>query len=120
MGQSIDNSPYLDGKKWLTGILLIAIGGAFLLEQTALFDLQNLSAIWQYWPIVFALFGVLKILTAQDFADVVSGCSQIVITVWIYSCLSHSWGCSFTTTWPLLLIIGGLNMILRAIFKKTH
>lgn len=120
MNQRIENAPYLDGKNWLKGILLIAIGGAFLLEKNALFGFGDLSAIWQYWPIVFGLFGVLRILTAQDLADVVSGCSQIVVTVWIYACLSHLWGWSFAATWPLLLIIGGVNMILRAIFKKTH
>lgn len=118
MTQDPANTNYLHAKKWLTGIVLIAIGGAFLLEQNNLFGITNLQHIWQYWPLAIGLFGVVKIVTARDAADVVRGCAEIAISFWLFACLTNLWGWRFSTTWPLLLIIGGLSMILRAATTK--
>ena len=46
-----------DGLVW--GIILIGLGIMFLLQQ--LFDLSVFSWIWQFWPLILVVWGIVVI-----------------------------------------------------------
>jgi hypothetical protein len=109
-----NNAQHMNGKKWIIGILLIAAGGALLLEHNDINGIWQFWTFWHWWPLFIALFGLLKIAFGQGWNDTIRGISQILFAAWLYLCIEHLWGWSFTTTWPVVLIIGGASMILRA------
>lgn len=115
-----DQAPALNGKKWIIGILLIAAGGAMLLDRNDLHEFWPLWTFWHWWPLLIALFGLLKIAFGEGWSDTIRGATQILIAGWLYLCIEHLWGWSFTTTWPVVLIISGAGMIARAMVNTRN
>lgn len=108
------------GKKWIIGIFLMAAGGTMLIDQL---DGNHISWMWQnlhWWPAIFAMFGILKIVFSNGMHDIIQGATQVLISVWLYFCIEHIWGWTFRTTWPVVLILVGTSMVLRAIYHSRH
>ncbi|HEU5121307.1 MAG TPA: DUF5668 domain-containing protein [Candidatus Saccharimonadales bacterium] len=41
------------------GVILIALGAIFLIQK--IFDVEILSQIWQFWPLILIVWGVVLI-----------------------------------------------------------
>ena len=50
-----------DGLVW--GIILIAIGSIFLIQK--IFDVQILNKLWQFWPVLLIIWGIVSIKNAR-------------------------------------------------------
>lgn len=93
------------------GILLLALGGLFLLQNL---DVIYVHSVWAFWPFILVAIGIQKVFSARDGDAVGSGLWMIFIGLWLYASIERLWGYGFSETWPALLIAWGLGMIWRS------
>ncbi len=97
-------------KHLITGGILILVGMLFLFDE---FDWMQIGNILQFWPFLFVIFGIVKIVTAQHPNDWIKGSWEIFIGLWLYVSLQHIFGLSFAVTWPFILIFWGLTIVAK-------
>jgi uncharacterized membrane protein YecN with MAPEG domain len=91
------------------GLLLIAIGTVFLLDEFRITDFRD--NFRQYWPMMLVLFGVADLFQRKS---AWRGLWLIAVAVWLQANVLHLFGLTFRNSWPLLLIVLGAGMTLRA------
>lgn len=101
----------VDTPALFTGLLLIGIGGIFLLDQLDFASVGHLVRKW--WPMILVMMGVPKLLRPTT---IWSGLWMITIGAWLQIAHLRLWGLTYRTSWPLLLIALGAGMALRAMF----
>ena len=109
-----ENTAYRGGKRMVFGIALVIIGCLFLFEQLGY--IQSYSA-GNFWPFIFCVFGLNKLLFSQHLYRKIKGCLEIFVGFWVFACLEHLWGWTFAITWPMILIALGLCYIMSFLFK---
>ncbi|WP_342548903.1 cell wall-active antibiotics response protein LiaF [Paenibacillus sp. FSL P2-0089] len=105
----------------LGGLLLIGIGGMFLLRQMGYTDFSLGSLISTYWPVILIVMGVQRFLAPDEersrFSATLGGFIYLAIGVfflgrnldWFYYSASDF----FKMLIPVMLIGGGLSVIFR-------
>eukprot|EP01030_Chromulinospumella_sphaerica_P014016 gene14016-13807_t len=108
-------------KQMIWGIVMIAAGGALLLDQIELIQLEfNIARLWRYWPWLLVISGVIKMIpptTAKHFSN---GLWEIFFAGWWYVSFNRIWGVGFGETWPALLIAWGVCLMLRPLLDNIH
>jgi len=104
-----------DHRHWVTGLILIGVGSAFLMERLGYIESFTLR---QYWPGIIALVGAGQLLAARDAAQAVKGLFLIFLAGWLYASIQHLWGLSFQNSWPMVLIAVGLTHIASGLSAK--
>lgn len=97
------------------GIMLVAIGFFFLLDQLDYIDARD---YFKYWPAIISFSGVLHILRANSMAEVFDGFFQIALGAWLYAVTQHLYGLTFANSWPVFVIAAGLNMMFKYFTDK--
>jgi hypothetical protein len=99
-----------DNGRLFTGLMLIGLGTLFLLEQ---FHIAGFHAIFRtWWPMIIVMFGVSSLVGR---GRVWSGLWTIAIGVWLQLIQLRMFDLTFRNSWPLLLIVLGAFMTLRAL-----
>ena len=89
------------------GVTLIALGLFFTVDQLDIFETTDLLREW--WPLLLIAFGI------YNRGFVVTG-----IGIWLLIS-GHGWfGLTYSTSWPVILIVAGLGIVLQAIFGEPH
>lgn len=99
----------------LMGVLVIAVGLLFLLDNLDIIDLHNALA---FWPMVFIFAGVAKLLDTTSPDGYLVGLAGIGIGV---TMILHRLGIiyfSWRAFWPLILIAVGAMVVYRAMTGK--
>lgn len=97
-----------DASALLMGLTLIAIGTLFLLDRL---HVANFGWILRhYWPLITVAIGVSYLIRGR----VWGGLWFTAIGVWMQLIVLHIFDMTFGSSWPLLLIIYGFGMIIRA------
>ena len=91
------------------GLILIAAGGLFLAEELEVADFNFL--IRDYWPSFLILFGVAKLFERDGRGG---GLTMIAVGSWLQIANLGLFGLDWSS-WPLLLILMGVAIILQAI-----
>jgi len=91
------------------GVVLIAVGIVFLLEtfHVARFD----EVVHGWWPMLIVLFGVVRLFTGRRPWGAIW---FIAIGAWLQAVQLGLFGLTYHNSWPLLLIVAGAGMTLRA------
>eukprot|EP01133_Synstelium_polycarpum_P015886 gene15886-18879_t len=97
----------------LWGVLLIAIGAIILLDRLDVIILHDYYALWHYWPVIMALFGLNKLLAPVSAKQVLSGLWLIFFAAWWYVSYEELWNLSFYNSWPALLIAWGVGLVIE-------
>ena len=100
----------------LWGVTLVAIGVLFLLDRTRTFDFDHL---WQWWPLVGIVWGASRILTWNSAADVGSGISWMLLSVWMLASSFEWYGLNWSNSWPLVLVAFGAGMVATALLRPV-
>jgi len=100
----------------IVGTILLVVGSLFLLNN---FDFIYLGPIKHYWPLVIVAIGVTKFLTAEHPAERRRGGWWMMIGLWLLISTLHLYGFSFHNSWPILLIVLGINSIWKALDPKS-
>lgn len=109
-----DNS-YEWRRQLLWGLVLIAVGVTFLLDQMEFIEVQQL---WHYWPLLMVILGINKMIgypTAKHFTD---GLWTMLIGLWLFAVLENEFGLTFRNSWPLPIIVCGITMVLEPLIRK--
>jgi hypothetical protein len=99
----------IDSRGLFNGLMLIAIGILFLLDQLHIEDFGDL--IVKYWPLIIISFGVSHLLRRDSMW---SGVWLVSTGVWLQLAHLHLLGLTYRNSWPLLLIALGAGITLRA------
>lgn len=103
------------------GLLLIGLGGMFLLRQMGYTDFSISSLISTYWPVILIVMGVQRLLAPDEehsrFSAMLGGCFFLAIGLfflgrnldWFYYSASDF----FKMLIPVMLIGGGLAVIFK-------
>jgi hypothetical protein len=103
-----NNSDWFNAQRVVPAIVLIAVGGIFLLSNLHLLHIRD---IWQYWPVVLMVAGVFKLADADDARERTGG-GLLLAFGSIF--LANNMGLiSFNVwdLWPLLLIGLGVYLL---------
>ena len=90
----------------LTGLVLVGAGIAFLTGEFG-------EVVRHWWPMLVVLVGIPKLLQRRT---IWSGLWLITVGVWLQLIQLHLFGLRYANGWPLLLIVVGAGMALRAVF----
>jgi hypothetical protein len=97
----------------LFGLVLIVVGVAFLFDRLAFVDLEL-----RFWPFILIVLGAVKLLTASRPGRVSRslrpGVWLLFIGLWLLVNENHLFGLDYETSWPLMIIGGGLMIVWRA------
>jgi hypothetical protein len=94
----------------LNGLVLIAIGALFLLDRLRVANFGDL--LHSYWPMFIILFGASRLRVSMW-----SGLWLIAVGAWLQIAHLHLFGLSFRTSWPIMLILLGAGITLRALIE---
>ena len=97
------------------GILLIGIGTTFLLERLHIGDFRY--HFQNYWPLIVVAVGV---STLFHRGKAWSGLWLIAVGAWLQAVTLNLFGLTYGSSWPLLLIVIGGGMVLRAVIEGTR
>ncbi len=104
------------GAGFVTGLLIMAAGVAFLLGR---FEIVDFGPIWRYWPLILVAFGLDKIIRAESSKERGEGVWLAFIGTWLLISFVHVFGMTFATSWPILLIGFGIGMIYKAFVRRN-
>lgn len=90
----------------LTGLVLIGAGVAFLTGQFG-------EIMRDWWPMIIVLVGVSQMFRRRS---IWHGLWLIAVGCWLQAIRLHLFGLTFRNAWPLLLIVIGAGIALRAVF----
>jgi predicted membrane protein len=64
------NPDWFTAQRMVPALILIAVGGIFLLSNLHLLHVRDL---WEYWPVILMVMGVFKLVDAQEARERTSG-----------------------------------------------
>lgn len=102
-------------KQMLWGLVLIALGILFLLDRMAVVEVYSL---WHYWPLLLAVSGVIQLISYTNLRECRHGVWSVFIGLWLFACFEHVFGLSFRNSWPLFLLMWGLEMVLSPLIAR--
>jgi hypothetical protein len=108
------------------GVLLLVLGGGMLLDTTGIADIRMGRLIA---PLVLISIGVSSLLSAsipdgederqgrrrRRRRDSLGGLWLVGIGAWMLASQTHVFGLTFGTSWPLLVILTGIMIVIRGI-----
>ena len=104
----------VDSGSLLNGLLLMGIGTLFLFDRLRIADFGDLFRM--YWPMIILLFGVSHLFRRDGLW---TGLWMIALGAWFQVAHLHLFGLTWRNSWPLLLIVMGGGIILRAMTDAT-
>ena len=96
----------IDASTVTTGLILIIAGVVLLVA-----DFHDLVRVW--WPMILVAIGVPRIFRRDTLW---SGLWLVAMGAWFQSVRLHLFDLTFRNSWPLLLIVLGAGIALRAVF----
>jgi hypothetical protein len=104
-----DTMRKVDVSTVVSGLVLIIVGVILLVA-----DFHDVIRDW--WPMILVVIGVPKLFRRDKLW---SGLWLITIGVWFQAVRLHLFELTFRNSWPLLLIVGGAGIALRAVFDAV-
>lgn len=102
------------------GLALIVTGCIFLGARLGYYDVE---IGWHFFPAIIGVFGLMSLVFARNFNDVVRGVFRIALAAWLFVCFEEIGGWTFHDTWPAILIAYGVSIALRGLTgtsRHTH
>jgi Domain of unknown function (DUF5668) len=107
--------PHDRGQGIFWGVVLVAMGVAFLLSEKGILPRHLLWSWWMWWPAVMIALGLYKITRPRDASEVGGGVTMILIALWLLANYNEWWGLTWRTSWPIALVAVGMGMVVRAV-----
>ena len=111
-----DSSQRPHGGQVLLGLALMVLGLGFLLHRL---DLWHIHVSGQYWPFILLFIGAVRLvfgpLRTRRGRSRRGGVLMINIGLWGLISEFELFGLDYGTSWPLLIVAVGLNMVWRAL-----
>lgn len=98
----------------LWGAVLVTIGVVITLGNFG----YGVGSLWRYSPLILVAMGIAKIIQPDKDEDRISGLTTALFGVWLLCNFMGIFGLSFSSSWPLMLIIIGLGIVLRSLIRR--
>ena len=96
--------------RWIPALILIAIGGVFLLNNLHIVRFRELL---QYWPVLLIAVGLFRIVDSTFTNDRLVGAVLVLIGAFLLAGTLGLFYLSWGALWPLILIGAGLLMLFQ-------
>jgi hypothetical protein len=101
-------------KGLVAGLILILVGGAMLAAQLNYLSWSDLGLWWwRWWPLVFIALALARIADPKERRDVGGIIMLLGMSAWAFASSFEWFGLNWATSWPLLIVLGGLQMMRR-------
>lgn len=110
----MEHDKYRMRKGMIWGVVLILIGTIFVVDRQDWFDVHSIGSLW---PFIIVVFGINELLYYEKPKKICDGLWLIFIGLWVYACNEHLWGFTYGNSWPLFLVVTGVNMMIKAGLK---
>ena len=74
----------------------------------------QLGSLSAWWPMILVVIGLNKILQPAASRNLHGGLWMVAVGFWLQACTMNWYGLTFGNSWPLLLVLYGLSIILQA------
>ncbi|MFC4931145.1 LiaF transmembrane domain-containing protein [Massilia sp. GCM10023247] len=108
-------SSYAARKQIMWGLVLMAVGLAFLLDRM---DLVDVRSLWHYWPLLIVAAGINQTIGYPSAKEFSTGLWTVFIGLWLFAVFEGFLGLTFRNSWPLFLLMAGLQMIIAPAVKR--
>jgi hypothetical protein len=110
MVQDSQNNPdWVSPQRVVPAMVLIAVGGLFLLSN---FHVLPVHEVWEYWPVILMVLGVFKLVDAQDARTRTAGGILLAIGSIFLADNMGLFPFNVWDLWPLFLIGAGVYMLI--------
>jgi hypothetical protein len=99
----------IDASTVVTGLVLIVVGAVLLFA-----DFRDVIREW--WPMTLVVIGAPRLFRRDT---IWSGLWLIALGGWFQAVRLHLFDLTFRNSWPLLLIVFGAGIALRAVFDAV-
>jgi len=106
---------YVARKQIMWGLVLIAVGVVFLLDRM---DLVDVRSVWHYWPLLIVASGINQTIGYPSAREFSNGLWTVFIGLWLFAVFEGIFGLTFMNSWPLFLLMAGLQMVLRPVLQR--
>lgn len=93
-------------KRWILGLIFIALGTLFLLDNFDIIDFRIPYYLWR-WEMIFVLVGVISLINGNYSAAIIF--ISIGVTFWI----TNFYSVGIRDLWPIALIAVGLSILIK-------
>jgi hypothetical protein len=102
-------------KQIMWGLVLIAVGVIFLLDRM---DLVDVRGLWHYWPLLLVAAGINQTIGYPSAREFSNGLWIVFIGLWLFAVFEGFFGLSFRNSWPLFLLMWGLQMVFAPAIRR--
>ena len=106
---------YAARKQVMWGLVLIAVGVIFLLDRM---DLVDVRSLWHYWPLLIVAAGINQTIGYPSAREFSNGLWTVFIGLWLFAVFENILGLTFRNSWPLFLLMWGLQMVLAPVIGR--
>ena len=105
----------INGGSLFTGVVMILMGVVFMLAEFDVVEFGDIMSL--YWPMIIVFLGASKLF---DRSTVWSGLWLLAMGIWMQAARLQAFGLTFGSSWPLLMIVFGAGVIVRAIMEMKN
>ncbi|HBF50165.1 MAG TPA: hypothetical protein DDX04_07100 [Massilia sp.] len=110
-----ENNSYRQRKQMMWGLVLIAVGVAFLLDRM---DVLDIATLWHYWPLLLVVAGINQTIGYPSAREFTSGLWTVFIGLWLFAVFEGLLGLTFRNSWPLFILMWGLQLVLEPVIAR--
>jgi hypothetical protein len=101
----------------ITGISIVVIGAVLLLAQIGVLHFE---ALWRFWPVIFIVIGLSKLVEATAPSQRMFGAMMMFIGALLLAHYLGHFRYGIDQLWPLFVIGGGLSLIFQSYWPGTR
>ena len=106
---------YTTRKQIMWGLVLIALGVIFLLDRM---DILEAETRWHYWPLLLVVAGINQTIGYPSARQFRNGLWTIFTGLWLFAVFENLFGLTFRNSWPLFLLMAGLQLVLAPLIAR--
>ena len=96
-----------------SGVALIAVCVAFLLERT---DVMSMSQTLRFWPLFVIWIGLVQLIKPAGGRRSIF---PLLIGIWLQISTLELFGLDFSTSWPLAIIAVGASFVFESLLRGS-
>jgi hypothetical protein len=112
-----DKSARYNFGRMFFGLALLSLGVLFLLNN---FDLIYIDHLGRYWPVLFIVFGLVKLSEGNLRASQGHGLGWIFLGLWMLISMNRFWDLDFHNSWPILIIGWGIAILWKSLYRPAE